>query len=226
MAYYDNPTMLKRQLENIASYSQEIKDNLELIVIDDCSPTCPARIEVSPGIPVKLFRMKENIAWNQDACRNIGAYQSNTPWLLLTDIDHLIPEKTMLKLVRGKYREMLAYRFSRVSAPEMQPYKFHPNTWFISMFLYRFIGGYDESYAGYYGTDGDFRSRLEHYTAIQQLPEIIIRVPREVIPDASTTSLVRKSPESAEGISRIKKERGEQWLYPKILSFECEEVIA
>lgn len=208
MAYYDNPTMLLRQLENIETYDTEIKQNLELVVIDDCSPNSPAWIQLYPGIPVRLYRTLIDVPWNQDFCRNLGAMVAKNEWLLLTDIDHLIPESTMRSIMQERLKKSVVYRFARVSAPLCMPYKLHPNTWLMTREFYWHIGGYDERFAGHYGTDGDFRDRINKYTNIIDLPYSIIRVGRECIPDASTTSLVRKKPEDGIAINRIKIERG------------------
>lgn len=225
MAYYDNPTMLKRQLENIASYSRELKENMELIIIDDCSPLWPAQFELEPGIRMHLYRTCVDIPWNQDFCRNLGAMKAKTDWLLLTDIDHLVPESTMQALFKkNDLKKSLVYKFDRISAPDMQPYKPHPNSWLMTREMYWHIGGYDERFAGHYGTDGDFRDRINVYTDIIQLPFPIIRVGREVIPDASTTTLQRKKPEDGVAIQRIKGERGSIHVAPVIMSFEWEEI--
>jgi hypothetical protein len=45
-----------------------------------------------------LYRMGVDVPWNMDACRNLAASQAKTDWLLLTDIDHLVPEKTWRKI--------------------------------------------------------------------------------------------------------------------------------
>ncbi len=227
MSYYDNPTMLKRQLENIASYDPELKEKLELIIIDDCSPRWPATIEVDPGVPVRLFRTLVDIRWNQDFCRNLGAMNAKTDWLLLTDIDHLVPEDTMAGLFKMKdLKRQVAYKFDRVSAPDMQPYKPHPNSWLMTRDFYWVVGGYDERFAGYYGTDGDFRDRINLHTNIVQLPLPIIRVGREVIPDASTTTLERKTPEDGAAIQRIKEQRGSINVAPVVMSFPWEEILS
>ncbi len=223
MAYYDNPGMLKKQCENIASYSEDVRRNLELIIIDDCSPRWPAWIEINPGVPVRIFRTKVDVPWNQDFCRNLGSYMARNEWLFLTDIDHLIPDDTMENVMKHmNLKKMVAYRFTRVSAPLMQPYKLHPNTWFMTREFYCYIGGYDERFAGNYGTDGDFRDRITSHSPIENLPWPIIRVGREVIPDASTTTLQRKLPEHGQEIARLKRERGN--AEPILLSFAWEEV--
>jgi len=227
MAYYDNPKMLKQQLDNIAAYSEEIRNSLEIIIVDDCSPRWPAREVISnhsrEGIKVRLFRTKVDVPWNQDFCRNLGVSQAKTPWILLTDIDHLVPESTMHELVSNEYKPYVVYKFSRISAPEYMLYKPHPNSWFMSREFYETMGGYDERFAGWYGTDGDFRDRITRLTYIELLPWPLIRVPREVIADASTTTLIRKSPENGAMIAKIKNEREKDYK-PKTLSFPWEEV--
>jgi hypothetical protein len=72
------------------------------------------------------------------------------------------------------------------------------------------IGGYDERFCGLYGTDGRFLRDVERVAgAIVQLPEVLVRVPREVIPDASTTTLVRKKPEDKERMREIAETRNQ-----------------
>ncbi len=50
---------------------------------------------------------------------------------------------------------------SRVDAPNLTPYKPHPNTWLLTTDLFYRIGGYDERFSGFYGTDGEFRNRVQ-----------------------------------------------------------------
>jgi len=149
-----------------------------------------------------------DIRWNQDACRNLGVDKAHTEWVLLTDMDHLVTVGLLQRVMYSTCDPKIAYRFSRVSAPNMEPYKLHPNSWFLTRKLYKRVGGYDERFAGYYGTDGDFRDRLDAKAALVQLKEYLIRVPREVIADASTTVYERKTDWDGDNIKRLKMERG------------------
>jgi glycosyltransferase involved in cell wall biosynthesis len=202
--------MLKIQLDNFKSYEWHVRDNLEIIIVDDGSTKYPAKFINSTGCSIRLFRTLVDIRWNQDFCRNLGVSQCKTGWVLLTDIDHLIPNDTLLKLMKEDYiSNTLAYRFGRVTSPEMTPYKHHPNTWFMTKDLYYEIGGYDERMAGYYGTDGDFAARVKKISEIVLLDELkIIRVTRDEVPDASTTVYGRKE-EMDKEIRNILKNRKE-----------------
>lgn len=206
MAYYENPTMLKRHYAAFAAMSEPVRERVCLIVVDDGSPEHPAQPE-DCGIAFELYRMGVDIRWNQDACRNLGVDRACGGWILLTDIDHMIPESTLRGIMRAELNPNVVYKFARVSEPDMFPYKPHPNSWLMTKAMYDKIGGYDERFAGLYGTDGDFRDRTQAKAYIDTLPWPLVRVPREVTPDASTTTYLRKQEIDAEGIPRVKMER-------------------
>lgn len=210
-AYYENPEMLKTQLLNFCLLPKKVKENLDIIFVDDGSPDKPAEDvfkRLDEFNTVRLFRTLVDIRWNQDFCRNLAVSQAKTDWLFLTDIDHLVPEETLLELMTAEYiNPTLTYKFGRVTAPDQTPYKPHPNTWFMTKDVYNRTGGYDERFAGYYGTDGDFASRVKRESEIVLLDKLkIIRVPREEISDASTIRYGRKE-EQDKKIRAISQER-------------------
>jgi hypothetical protein len=207
LAYYINAGMLARQYETFLALPETLRAHLKLIVVDDGSPRDPAT-PADIGMPLEIYRIGVDVRWNQDAARNLGVDRSDTRWLLLTDIDHLIPQKTLETVVYTGMDSRVVYRFSRVSAPEMAPYKPHPNSWLMTRKMYDAIGGYDERLAGYYGSDADFRNRAQAAARqVVTLPDVLIRVPREVIPDASTTTYGRKEHQDKVNIPRILGER-------------------
>jgi hypothetical protein len=213
MAYYDNLRMLVRQYENIAHYAKDV----EYIVVDDCSPKYPAlppqgfKINTIPNF--QLYRMLKDIRWNQDACRNIGVRHATYEWILLTDMDHLIPIHTVEYLLTGirtrHLRNDEVYTFMRVNHYDNCEYKPHPNTWFMTKIMYWKCGGYDERFAGWYGTDGDFRDRVRlNAKKVMTLPHAVVRVTRDDIPDASTpVEYGRKGITNSMMIRQIKSNR-------------------
>ncbi len=207
MAYYENAGMLIEHYRLLTSLPARLRDLIHVIIVDDGSPRNPAFVEDLKGIPLQIYRMRKDIRWNQDACRNLGVRHSETNWVLLTDIDHLIPEETWKCVLLRDWDPEKVYNFTRVSAPDLLPYKGHPNTWLMTRGKFDAAGGYDERFAGYYGTDADFRNRVVAVAKTALIKSHIIRVPRTVIPDASTTSYLRKQPEDRDNIDRIKRER-------------------
>lgn len=226
MAYYENPGMLALQLDNFESMPQDIRDHLEYIVVDDGSTTKPAsEVWRKIGMRTKLYRMLVDIRWNQDACRNLAAANARNPWLLLTDMDHMPPEATMRAVLDMQRDPTNAYRFSRVTAPEMTEYKPHPNSWLLTREKYDAAGGYDERFAGIYGTDGMFVKRLRDVAEIVPLPYPLVRYPRTHVPDASTTTYERKTPRDAEEKDRVTAEiEASGDLTPHRLTFPWERV--
>lgn len=231
MAYYENALMLAEHARQWGRLPADVLANIHVVLVDDGSPRAPARDVVkSLKLPAlasfQLWRMLVDVAWNQDACRNLGARHASTEWLLLTDMDHLVPLATWTRLLAGKLDKATAYRFGRVTAPSMEPYKRHPNSWALTTATYWECGGYDETLAGNYGTDGDFMVRVKGRRRIIDLPEVLVRVPREVIPDASTTTLTRKDPAEKDNIRRLLAERSaNKFWQPLHFSFPHKRVL-
>lgn len=240
MPYYVNPGMLANQVAHLAMLPPDITSALHLIIADDGSPERPAS-EYKRGLVAclydlasfQLFRVDVDIRWNWLTCRNIGAHHATTDWLLMTDIDHLLPEKTARRIIEGPLDEKCAYRFNRVDAPDMTPsldrhgkHKPHPNTWLMTKQLFDRVGGYDERFSGYYGTDGMFARRVEAAArGVIILPEKMIRVPRDVVPDASTTRYGRKEQQDREGVARIRAQIEREGGPTKRLSFPYHRVV-
>lgn len=228
LPHFCNLGMLHEQAAIWMAYRADIRSHLHVIVVDDCSPADQYPTEESiadvQGLgSIRLFRLLEKKRWNWLAARNLGAKEAATEWVLLTDIDHAIPEATLQRLLCGDLDPRDAYRFSRVSATTRWPYevsalpayKPHNDTWLLTKgtFFHPKIGGYDERLSGCYGTSGEFRDRLiRTVRSSVMLQDVIVRYPREVIPDASTLPTVytrKNDPENDLELQRRKEERAQ-----------------
>lgn len=236
-AYYDSPDMFGIHQKTWMEYPEEIIKHMEFIVTDDCSPNKPAKdaVILPKDFPFRLYRVKSDIPWNWRTCRNIGAHESTKGgWIIITDIDHLIPGKTMGKLLKGlkekKFDKEHFYTFDRVIAPDMRSYKNHPNTYFLHRDLYWKIGGYDEVVSGYYGLDGVFRRRMERHCrgAIHLDGYTIVLYQRDYVFDASVSTMPRKENRNTEEVQKAReklKRNLQKGIRPKSLSFPYERVI-
>lgn len=236
LPYYENPTMLERQFESLAALAEDVRGALHLIVVDDGSPKKPARaiatasrLALPPHLgglaSFQLFEVEIDVRWNWLTCRNIGAHHARTDWLLMTDIDHLLPEETARFIQEKKLDPARSYRFSRVDAPDLTPYKPHPNSWLFTQARFDKIGGYDERFSGFYGTDGEFRDRVKlNSKEIVMLGAVLVRVPREVVPDASTTAYGRKEQQDHEGVTRARARIAREGGRPLNRSFPYHQV--
>ena len=193
-AYYENPDMLELQWQEIARYPSTIKDSLEVIVVDDGSPTFPAgEVRRPPGLPRHaIFRLDRDVRWNQDAARNIGAHEAQSPWLLLTDIDHVAPAETLAQVLSRDKDPKLVYSFPRVKFDSDEEREPHPNSYLMTKDLYWTIGGHDEDYKGIYGKDFLFRQRVLRFT--REVPLVgapLARVGSMTVADAGSRTISR-----------------------------------
>lgn len=233
-AYYDNPGMLSLQFDEMTRWSAKAKAQIEVIIIDDGSPNSPAVDVPRPsGLPdLRIYRVLEDKPWRQNCCRNIGAHEAVGPWLILTDIDHMLTAPNANALVRRLIRldPETAYMLHRIEADTGEPtrasdgaLKPHPNSFVMTREMFWRLGGYDEWFTGIYGTDSMWRARL--YEIAQQgfLKRIALtRYWRDLVPDASTTTLPRKEgrrPGEKEAIALAKKAAGKEG---EILSLSAE----
>lgn len=240
MAYYRNHGMLVEQCKRLRALPADLRAHLSLIVVDDGSALLqrnetelpaiakPAEL-MDAGMDFSLYRILVNVRWNQDAARNLAVDRANTEWLLLLDIDHIPPEQTLRALVSDRYSVKSVFNFDRLTwwrGDNYEPYKPHPNSWFMTKDKYNAIGGYDERFAGLYGTDADFKERV--WANLGQdptrLPMPLFRVPRETIPDASTTTYERKALEDSQFREARRRRNATPGWQPKRLTFPWEQV--
>lgn len=227
LPHFVNLGMFAEQQKVWASYPEDLRARLHVVVVDDCSPKgqrpSTKSITVSGLGSLRIYRLLKKQRWNWLACRNLGAKEAQTDWLLLTDIDHVLPVSTLARLLDGDLDPSCAYRFARVDAPRpwpyplsaCAPYKPHNDTWLMTraMFYTPSVFGYDERLSGLYGTSGEFRDRVVATArAVVSLGEPMIRYPREIIADASTHPSVytrKNDPVNDAELARRKSERSQ-----------------
>jgi len=195
-AYYENPSMLALQWKEIAAYPASVKSAVEIVVVDDASPQTPAASVTRPrGLPRhRVYRIGKDIPWNQDAARNIGAHEAAGQWLLLTDIDHVVPASTLQALLESPRDNRVFYSFGRVKFDSGEAREPHPNSYFMTKDMYWDIGGHDEDFAGIYGKDVLFRKRaLAHAREVPLVDLPIARVGQSMVADSGTRTISRRN---------------------------------
>lgn len=191
LPFYQNPQFLRRQIEQWRVYPRDLVNAFSVIVVDDGSPT-PA-VEALRGVVrpsnFRLFRIEQDIRWNWLAARNIGAYQATDGWLLLTDMDHVLPAETLRSIVYGVHDPETIYVFSRRehTGKAIAP---HSASFLMTRAMFWRVGGYDERCSGFYGSDGLWRRRCEQVAPIRLLSDELVRY--EFQGDSSTTTYQRK----------------------------------
>lgn len=221
LPFYQNHEFIKTQAASWQDWLQHQRDHVEVIVVDDGSPKPLEPLAVN-GVRLRQFRIDVDIRWNWLAARNIGAYHAAGEWLLLTDMDHIVPWNTMEAAVYAWLNPAVVYAFERREhtgqPPLISP---HSASFLMTKALFWKIGGYDEALSGHYGTDGEYRRRLSKHAPIEILNRALIR--HEYVGDSSTVRYKRKQPEDA-AVGRLVAARPSRWS-PKVLSFPYHEVL-
>ena len=210
VAHYEQPQMLARQLQEFEQYPVGI----QIIVVDDGSPTHPARDALASASEqlrsrLKLYRVTVDRPWARENARNLAAQKATTDWLCMLDLDHLLPAAAAAHLVEYAPNENFWHRFPRWrqgkadetrmkdAIPRDQdfgPIKEHIDSYLITKSMFWSVGGYDCDFIGCLGGGTDFLRRLEwHHGAPLLLPaHIHLHVyTRHTIADASVTTLSR-----------------------------------
>lgn len=205
MPYYENASMLALHYQAWALWPNSLRNRLHVIIVDDGSPEAPAAAVKRPfGLPsLEIYRIKQDRPWHQHAARNLGASAAPEGWMLLTDMDHLLTPGPaswiFVQIDEGDLDPGTVYMLDRVEANTGEPTlgkdgnpKPHPNSFVMTRDMFWRIGGYDERATGFYGTDRLFRDRAFRFAKKGHLDAPLVRYWRDIVPDASTTTLPRK----------------------------------
>lgn len=163
MPYYDNPNMLAMHLKEWSLYRAHDAMALRAVIVDDASPNSPAaevfRVYARDiEFPISLFRIHQNKPWNQDGARNL-AMKHVTGWALMTDMDLVLNRDQVPGLLTwvAHRAKRGSYYMPRRRDFDGTPNYPHPNSYIMHAEDFWHMGGYDEDFAGVYGSDGNFR---------------------------------------------------------------------
>lgn len=194
MPYYKNRGMLERHIDEWKSYPIELKAKMQFIVVDDGSPDGHDAFPIAYDaamINLQLYKILVDIPWNQDGARNLGMKHAKG-WCVMTDMDHLLTAENAQAIIDMQKTKSNYYQLARKKASGAE-YHRHPNSYLIHTDTFWDAGGYDEDFAGHYGSDGSFKKIVNTVAQGFQLEKIyLVLFGREVIADASTTDYGRK----------------------------------
>lgn len=174
-----NTNSLLDLLRFYASFSKEILEKIEFIIVDDHSPLL-VKIPSTINLNYRLFRIEDDIMWNQGGARNLGAVHS-VQKMILTDCDHYFPEKLLKMVLASRVPQNKLYTFKRNDANGRVMIG-HRNTFYTSKHVFFKAQGVDEEFCGNYGCEDimfrKFAKRLgikiRHFTRREKIytPEI------------------------------------------------------
>jgi hypothetical protein len=220
--YYNNPLMFLRQVEEWESYPEAIKERLKVYITDDCSTEKPLKkvLQFPEKIEGHGYYITKKAQWNWIAGRNIGAYNADTKWLLLTDVDHIVSKESIIKIFNqlDSLNPNSFYFFTRQDANGVVM-KNHSNSYLITKELFWKIGGYDENLSGlYYGTLCAYHIRAfskVRYHPVLDIPLTFFDL-KDVLDANSGSSFVRNK---AQDCSKLRKIMHTYGSLVKVMSF-------
>lgn len=233
--FWNNTSMATIQMGYYSALPADIRAHLHIVLVDDCSEQRP---DVSADLPFdyREYRILKHRRWDWLICRNLGMAEAQTEWRIMTDIDHIVPEETLRYVMNEELDAKRAYRFSRMTLTsptdftQVTPYKLHPDSWMMTGAAFEKVGGYDERYAGNYGSSGEFTGRVEGKLGKAiQLHVPLWRVGRETVPDASTPKEIdgvqtRKQPRDRAGMIEARRRVTKEGGPPRRLTLPWERV--
>jgi glycosyltransferase involved in cell wall biosynthesis len=195
-AYYDNGKMLERQVEEWQKYSNLVKSMLSVYIVDDGSENDPALPHLKPvGFPIHLYRVKQNLVWNQTGARNLAMHNASDDWCLMMDMDCLLTAQEADKVV-AMHKVSRRFYMPRAANYHGILEHQHPNVMLLERSIFWESGGYDEDFQGWYGSDSPFKRALGLVARRVDTDKFTIRrVRRSDIADASTVEWGRKGSE-------------------------------
>ena len=143
-----NNNTLVRMLSKYSKYNQKLLNKIHFILIDDCSPAKIELPEIS-NMNVSLLRITSDIMWNQGGARNLGAYYAMASKLVMTDVDHVFPERTLAHFIKRKCNYNDIFRFRKFNGLKKAPTGY--NIFLLNKQLFKDFNGYDETFCGHYG---------------------------------------------------------------------------
>lgn len=129
--------------KNIVPFHKLDFPGVRMVFVDDGSPEALKPLEWAD-----IYRIEEDIPWNQSGARNLGFHVSEG-WCIYSDIDHVVTKEVIQAIRNRDWDKSCIYWFGRTeNGKEIDPAY---NCYFIHKEGFDKIGGYDEDFAGGYG---------------------------------------------------------------------------
>lgn len=161
--FYNHPEMVLRQIAYWETLPQSFLDQVEFVLVDDCSENCA--VFMPTRLDLKVFRVTTDIPWNQAGARNLGIFNAIGEWALYFDIDqHFYTEPMSAVLAQLDQMDVnTLYYFkikSLIDTTSNTSLTHHPSTFMVNVASFKRMGLYDEDFAGHYGYEDLYMPRV------------------------------------------------------------------
>jgi hypothetical protein len=179
-AYFENPNMLQFHVENWNQFGEDLRGAIEIIIVDDHSPTPALPIVEKCTLPLRCYRLEERFPWNQHQCRNIGAKEAaldgKDRWLFMSDLDIVLPAAEARRMLTKDLDATAYYTMERKLFGESD--KPNPNTFLVRHSAFWKVNGYDLDLipigGGGYGSAREFRKRIRKVVRHEHMDDVVL----------------------------------------------------
>jgi hypothetical protein len=164
--FYNSHEWVNKQIAHWEKIDPSLLHLFEFVLVDDYSDENYVLPETK--LNIRLFRVTEDIPWNQAGARNLAAFHATGTVGLFIDIDQLIYVEFLQQLAQsvGSIERKTMYFFQikeLVNILNNEKLIHHPNAFFVNLADFKTIGNYDEDFCGHYGYEDIYLQRLwEH----------------------------------------------------------------
>lgn len=196
--FYNEKARFNKQFEVWKSWSQYVRDRVNILIVDDGSPN-PVKDYITEEMRVALwdfdfqiYRIQQDLKWNTPGALNLGLCVAPTDWVLIMDSDCAFDNENMEILLKADPESSSVYHFPRQRigkrGDNLMNKRYLPCTKLFHRNIFETkLGGFDEDYTGeysggyaYFDTDIDdrmFLAKIPFFiwngvTAIEWMPSV------------------------------------------------------
>jgi hypothetical protein len=190
------------------SYPHFLKEQISFCIIDDCSKI-PADKVLSDvdlsDLDIHIYRVTDDLYCNIAGVRNLSASVCETDWMVILDMDTMIPKELAFEMLKLSNSEKgNCFKFNRRIKNHEKNNQIHPAVCLLRKDDYWNVGGCDEDLVGNYGfTDPIFWYRAEGKLKIIEKKNLFL----QYIPEGE--SKIIRNTERNEKIFRYKKAKND-----------------
>jgi glycosyltransferase involved in cell wall biosynthesis len=160
--FYNGHEWVDKQIAHWMQIKPQLKHLFEFILVDDFSDS--EYILPQNDLNMRLFRVTEDIPWNQGGARNLGAFNAKGEAGLFIDIDQYLYIEFLERLCTSVGNlERNTLNFFRIkeltNTQNNQQLLHHPNAFVVNLMDFKVKGLYDEDFCGNYGFEDVFLVR-------------------------------------------------------------------
>jgi glycosyltransferase involved in cell wall biosynthesis len=177
--FFDEPERFKLQFRNWLSWPEEVKDRVQIVLVDDCSPRpvhqylTASQLRQVSRLNLSIYRITTNLIYNTPGAINLGFKVAKTPFVMMMDSDCTFDAKNIAKFLDAAPHTDTIYKFNRKRfggdipqggildgtghvhmVDDLKNTRFLPCSMLMHQDIFWDLGGFDEDFTGAWNNGG------------------------------------------------------------------------